>query len=86
MPYSTRNGRYLTDEEKQKLAEEEAKEAERARRAAENNKGVRALNQMMGGTLKTKKDLSPLEMVLPTPATDAISTSLKAGECIRDSI
>merc|ERR1719498_571754 len=44
--------------------EEEEKEREAERKRAENNKGQRALTQMMGGTLKTKKDLSPLEIVL----------------------
>jgi hypothetical protein len=56
--------KYLSPEEKKRLEEAAAVEAERARKRAENDKGVRALNQMMGGTLKTKKDLSPLEIVL----------------------
>eukprot|EP00927_Polykrikos_kofoidii_P006002 TRINITY_DN12424_c0_g1_i1.p1 TRINITY_DN12424_c0_g1~~TRINITY_DN12424_c0_g1_i1.p1 ORF type:complete len:1741 (-),score=441.52 TRINITY_DN12424_c0_g1_i1:44-5266(-) len=56
--------RFVSEAELKKIAEIEAKEAERLRLLRENDAGTRALMQMMGGTLKTKKDLSPLEMVL----------------------
>ena len=42
-----------------KKKEEEDKE----RLLRENDMSKRALNNMMGGSLKTKKDLSPLERV-----------------------
>eukprot|EP00913_Durusdinium_trenchii_P036057 g33739.t1 len=45
-----------------------AKEEERLRQLRENDAGQRALVQMMGGTLKTKKDLTPLEIVLDKEA------------------
>merc|ERR1719161_3191778 len=56
--------RWLSPEEKAAIAEAEAKEAERLRQLRENDAGQRALMQMMGGTLKTKKDLSALEITL----------------------
>merc|ERR1719161_1465418 len=56
--------RWVSDEEKAAIAEAEAKEAERLRQLQENDAGQRALMQMMGGTLKTKKDLTALEITL----------------------
>eukprot|EP00441_Pelagodinium_beii_P015570 CAMPEP_0197663976 /NCGR_PEP_ID=MMETSP1338-20131121/58348_1 /TAXON_ID=43686 ORGANISM="Pelagodinium beii, Strain RCC1491" /NCGR_SAMPLE_ID=MMETSP1338 /ASSEMBLY_ACC=CAM_ASM_000754 /LENGTH=1775 /DNA_ID=CAMNT_0043242517 /DNA_START=13 /DNA_END=5340 /DNA_ORIENTATION=- len=56
--------KFISAEEKKKLAEAAAKEEERLRQLRENDAGQRALVQMMGGTLKTKKDLSALEITL----------------------
>jgi len=56
--------KFVSEEEKQRLAVIQAKEDERLRALKENDAGQRALMQMMGGTLKTKKDLSALEIVL----------------------
>jgi WD40 repeat protein len=56
--------KYITEEEKKAMAEAAAKEEERLRQLRENDAGTRALREMMGGTLKTKKDLSALEIVL----------------------
>jgi len=56
--------KWLSPEEKAAIADAEAKEAERLRQLRENDAGQRALMQMMGGTLKTKKDLSALEITL----------------------
>jgi hypothetical protein len=56
--------KYISPEEKAAIAEAEAKEAERLRQLRENDAGQRALMMMMGGTLKTKKDLSALEITL----------------------
>lgn len=56
--------KWISPEEKAAIAEAEAKEAERVRLLRENDAGQRALMQMMGGTLKTKKDLSALEITL----------------------
>lgn len=56
--------RYLTQAEKDAIERERLAEEERARKRAEDDSGQRALMGMMGGTLKTKKDLSPLEVVL----------------------
>eukprot|EP00746_Dinoflagellata_sp_MGD_P162879 gnl/MRDRNA2_/MRDRNA2_90625_c0_seq1.p1 gnl/MRDRNA2_/MRDRNA2_90625_c0~~gnl/MRDRNA2_/MRDRNA2_90625_c0_seq1.p1 ORF type:complete len:1777 (-),score=461.31 gnl/MRDRNA2_/MRDRNA2_90625_c0_seq1:168-4700(-) len=56
--------KWISPEEKKRLEEERLKEEERIRKLQENNPGQRALNQMMGGTLKTKKDLSALEITL----------------------
>jgi hypothetical protein len=56
--------KYITEEEKTAMADAAAKEAERLRLLRENDAGTRALKEMMGGTLKTKKDLSALEIVL----------------------
>eukprot|EP00928_Gymnodinium_smaydae_P070098 TRINITY_DN54035_c0_g1_i1.p1 TRINITY_DN54035_c0_g1~~TRINITY_DN54035_c0_g1_i1.p1 ORF type:complete len:1781 (+),score=503.89 TRINITY_DN54035_c0_g1_i1:158-5344(+) len=60
--------KFVSEEEKKKIAEAEAKEAERLRQLRENDAGTRALMQMMGGTLKTKKDMSALEIVLDKEA------------------
>jgi len=56
--------KWISEEERQRLAEAAAKEEERQRQLRENDAGQRALAQMMGGTLKTKKDLSALEITL----------------------
>ncbi|CAE7265476.1 Cfap43 [Symbiodinium pilosum] len=56
--------KWISPEEKKALEEAAAKEEERLRQLRENDAGQRALVQMMGGTLKTKKDLTPLEIVL----------------------
>lgn len=56
--------KWISEEERQRLAEAAAKEEERLRQLRENDAGQRALAQMMGGTLKTKKDLSALEITL----------------------
>jgi WD40 repeat protein len=56
--------KWISEDEKKLIAEAEAKEAERLRQLRENDAGQRALMQMMGGTLKTKKDLSALEITL----------------------
>eukprot|EP00929_Paragymnodinium_shiwhaense_P022591 TRINITY_DN14393_c0_g1_i1.p1 TRINITY_DN14393_c0_g1~~TRINITY_DN14393_c0_g1_i1.p1 ORF type:complete len:1735 (-),score=585.53 TRINITY_DN14393_c0_g1_i1:78-5282(-) len=56
--------KFISEAEKKVMAEAAAKEAERLRQKQENDAGQRALMQMMGGTLKTKKDLSALEIVL----------------------
>lgn len=60
--------KWISPEERQRIAEAEAKEEERLRQLRENDAGQRALNQMMGGTLKTKKDLSALEITLDKEA------------------
>jgi WD40 repeat protein len=56
--------KWISEEERRAIAEAEAKEAERLRQLRENDAGQRALMQMMGGTLKTKKDLTALEITL----------------------
>lgn len=56
--------KWLSPEEKRVIEEARAKEEERQRLLRENDAGTRALMQMMGGTLKTKKDLSALEITL----------------------
>eukprot|EP00439_Symbiodinium_sp_Y106_P068857 s1358_g11.t1 len=56
--------KWISPEEKKAMEEAAAKEEERLRQLRENDAGQRALVQMMGGTLKTKKDLTPLEIVL----------------------
>merc|ERR1719405_134663 len=56
--------KWISPEEKKRIEDERLKEEERIRKLQENNPGQRALNQMMGGTLKTKKDLSALEITL----------------------
>eukprot|EP00930_Biecheleria_cincta_P052010 TRINITY_DN3722_c0_g3_i1.p1 TRINITY_DN3722_c0_g3~~TRINITY_DN3722_c0_g3_i1.p1 ORF type:complete len:1802 (-),score=452.39 TRINITY_DN3722_c0_g3_i1:21-5426(-) len=56
--------KWISPEERKIMEEAAAKEEERLRQLRENDAGQRALVQMMGGTLKTKKDLSPLELVL----------------------
>jgi len=56
--------KWISPEEQKKIDDAKAKEEERLRQLRENDAGTRALNQMMGGTLKTKKDLSALEMTL----------------------
>jgi len=56
--------KWISEEERQRIAEAEAREEERLRALRENDAGTRALQQMMGGTLKTKKDLSALEITL----------------------
>lgn len=56
--------KYISPEERKVMAEAAAKEEERLRGLRENDAGQRALVNMMGGTLKTKKDLSALEIVL----------------------
>mmetsp|Transcript_38744 Transcript_38744/g.91098 ORF Transcript_38744/g.91098 Transcript_38744/m.91098 type:complete len:1764 (-) Transcript_38744:52-5343(-) len=56
--------KWLSEAEKKALQEAKQREEERLRQLRENDAGQRALMQMMGGTLKTKKDLSPLEIVL----------------------
>ena len=60
--------KWISPEEKKAMDEVNAKEEERLRQLRENDAGQRALVQMMGGTLKTKKDLSPLELVLDKEA------------------
>jgi len=60
--------RWVSPEELQRIADEKAREEERLRKLRENDAGARALQQMMGGNLKTKKDLSALEITLePEP-------------------
>jgi len=56
--------KWISPEEKERLDAIKAAEDERMRKLRENDSGARALMQMMGGTLKTKKDLSPLEIIL----------------------
>mmetsp|Transcript_15588 Transcript_15588/g.33086 ORF Transcript_15588/g.33086 Transcript_15588/m.33086 type:complete len:1700 (-) Transcript_15588:374-5473(-) len=56
--------KWISEEEKKAIAEAKAKEEERLRKLRENDAGTRAIMQMMGGTLKTKKDLSALEITL----------------------
>jgi WD40 repeat protein len=56
--------KWISQEERQKMEEDRLKEEERQRQLRENDAGQRALAQMMGGTLKTKKDLSALEITL----------------------
>jgi WD40 repeat protein len=56
--------KFISEEQKKIDAEISRKEEERLRLLRENDAGTRALMQMMGGTLKTKKDLSALEIVL----------------------
>merc|ERR1719310_426304 len=56
--------KWISPEEKKRMEDERLREEERIRKLQENNPGQRALNQMMGGTLKTKKDLSALEITL----------------------
>mmetsp|Transcript_129464 Transcript_129464/g.224872 ORF Transcript_129464/g.224872 Transcript_129464/m.224872 type:complete len:1745 (+) Transcript_129464:81-5315(+) len=60
--------KWISEEEKKAMAEAAAREEERLRQLRENDAGQRALMQMMGGTLKTKKDLSALEIVLEKEA------------------
>jgi len=60
--------KWISPEEKKARDEAAAKEEERLRQLRENDAGQRALVQMMGGTLKTKKDLTPLEIVLDKEA------------------
>jgi len=48
--------RYLTKEEREKLEEERKKEEERIRLLNADDAGVRAVKQMMGGTLEEKKE------------------------------
>jgi len=60
--------KWLSPAEKAKIAEAKAKEEERLRKLRENDMGTRALSQMMGGTLKTKKDLTALEITLDKEA------------------
>lgn len=54
----------LTAEEKAHVEAERLAELQRRREAMKDNSGQRALQTMMGGILKTKSDLSPLEMVI----------------------
>jgi len=56
--------KWISPEELAAREEARKKEEERLRQLRENDAGTRALNQMMGGTLKTKKDLSALEITL----------------------
>mmetsp|Transcript_56653 Transcript_56653/g.90019 ORF Transcript_56653/g.90019 Transcript_56653/m.90019 type:complete len:1753 (-) Transcript_56653:205-5463(-) len=56
--------KWISEDERKAIAEAEAAEAERLRLLRENDAGQRALMNMMGGTLKTKKDLSALEITL----------------------
>lgn len=56
--------KWISADERKLLDEAKAKEEERLRQLRENDAGQRALVQMMGGTLKTKKDLSALEISL----------------------
>lgn len=56
--------KWVPEKERKVMEEARAKEEERLRLLKENDAGQRALVQMMGGTLKTKKDLSPLEIIL----------------------
>merc|ERR1719310_1460374 len=56
--------KWISPEEKKRIEDDRLREEERLRKLQENNPGQRALNQMMGGTLKTKKDLSALEITL----------------------
>mmetsp|Transcript_66282 Transcript_66282/g.215662 ORF Transcript_66282/g.215662 Transcript_66282/m.215662 type:complete len:1692 (-) Transcript_66282:108-5183(-) len=56
--------KWISPEEQAAIDEAKRKEEERLRKQRENDAGQRALNQMMGGTLKTKKDLSALEITL----------------------
>jgi len=56
--------KWLSPEERKAIEDARLKEEERLRQLRENDAGQRALNQMMGGTLKTKKDLSALEITL----------------------
>lgn len=60
--------KWISPEERKAREEAAAKEEERLRQLRENDAGQRALVQMMGGTLKTKKDLTPLEIVLDKEA------------------
>lgn len=60
--------KWISPEERKARDEAAAKEEERLRQLRENDAGQRALVQMMGGTLKTKKDLTPLEIVLDKEA------------------
>ncbi|KAF4718041.1 WD repeat domain 96, partial [Perkinsus olseni] len=54
--------KWISKEERARLDAEAAAEAERLRKLQEDDGGrQKALITMMGGTLKTKKDLSPLE-------------------------
>jgi len=56
--------KWISAAEQKAIDDAEAKEKERVRQLKENDAGQRALMQMMGGTLKTKKDLSALEITL----------------------
>ncbi len=59
--------KYISPEERARLDEEE-RQAKLKAATKTNDAGVRALQQMMGGTLKTKKDLTPLEQVVDREA------------------
>lgn len=52
--------KYLSREEKKKIEEEKLKEEERMRALMSDDAGVRAVKQMMGGTLEEKKE-TPLD-------------------------
>lgn len=52
--------KYLTREERKRLEEERLKEEERIRALMADDAGVRAVKQMMGGTLEEKKE-TPLD-------------------------
>mmetsp|Transcript_5773 Transcript_5773/g.13698 ORF Transcript_5773/g.13698 Transcript_5773/m.13698 type:complete len:1748 (+) Transcript_5773:106-5349(+) len=60
--------KWMSAADKKAIEDVQRKEEERLRLLRENDAGQRALMQMMGGTLKTKKDLSPLEIVLEREA------------------
>lgn len=60
--------KWISPEERKVMEEAQRKEEERQRLLRENDAGTRALNQMMGGTLKTKKDLTALEITLDKEA------------------
>lgn len=60
---------------------EAAAEAERLRKLQEDDGGrQKALITMMGGTLRTKKDLSPLEVLLLGAGVEGTSTIDPTGE------
>lgn len=59
--------RFISPEEEAKRAKEAAEEAEISKKST-NDAGTRALTQMMGGTLKTKKDLTALEKTVDREA------------------
>lgn len=56
--------KWISPEERLIIEEAKAKEEARLRKLRENDAGQRAIIQMMGGTLKTKKDLTALEITL----------------------
>ena len=52
--------KYLSKEERDRLEKERIKEEERLKALMSDDAGVRALKQMMGGTLEEKKE-TPLD-------------------------